>query len=642
MIKNHSETRNSKLDTAALFLLIFALYLRGLAPSVATIFDDSLEFPLVVHRLAIAHPTGYPLYTLLGKLFSLPTPANTAFQLNLMSAFFGALAVAMLYRAGVAFFSHPTAVHRAGMWLAALMFGLGPVFFSQATIAEVYTLNAFFIAAMLWLALREKWLALAFTFGLSLTHHRTAVLMAPALAVYLISLYPLHRRAGWRQLQRDLPPAKATIALFAPLTLYLYLPLRGAVGSLDGTYQNTWAGFWRHVLGGGYGAAFLLNNPFGNERGLSFYANLLQTEIGWWGLALAATGVAGLAWHKQWRALALTGIAFATFLAFNLKYTVADIEVFFIPVFLILALWAGVGLGEIFNLAHREHRESTENTEKNVERISVGLRADTVRSVFWLRRLWGVGILIAALLLWRGEMVDVSRADDWQVHDTGLDALAQPAPNGTVVGILGEMTLLRYFQEVQGVRPDVRTIAADRDDVRLATVEKLLAQGESVYLTRELPGIPAEWHLSAAGPLIRVSTAPIAPPKFDTAVGAAITPEISLAGYAIRRPPSHERPAPVRLSLMWQVGGAPPADLKVSARLLNAAGDIAAVTDAVPVHFAYPTSRWKTGEAIADVYDLQLPAGATGEFTPLIILYDPANGATEVGRVVLPPMDIER
>ncbi len=602
--------RHLPVETILLFLLTFGVFLRGLAPSVATIFDDSLEFPLVVHRLAIAHPTGYPLYILLGKLFSLLNPANVAFQLNLMSAFFGALAVAMVYRAGVAMLPHPTAARRAGAWLAALMFGLGPVFFSQATLAEVYTLNAFFIAAMLWLALRKRWLALAFLFGLSQTHHRTAILLAPALAVWLISHYLLHRRAGWRQFWRDIPPAKTAIALIAPLLLYLYLPLRGAVGSLDGSYENSWAGFWRHIMGGGYGAAFLLDNPFGNERGFSFYAGLLQNEIGWWGLALAVAGIGGLVWRRQWRALTLTGIAFGTFLAFNLKYTVADIEVFFIPIFLILALWAGVGLGKIFE---------------------------------WLRKpslQIGVSLFLTGLLLWRGATVDVSRAGDWAVHDYGLDALAQPAPDGTVVGILGEMTLLRYFQEVQGVRPDVRTIAADRDEVRLKTVSDLLGQGEAVYLTRELPGIPAEWSLSAAGSLIRVSAAPLPAPKFDTAVGVAVTPEISLAGYTITRPKSHETPAPVRLMPVWQVVQSPPVDLKVSARLLDAAGNVAAVTDAVPVHFAYPTSRWKAGEIIADGYDLQLPAGATGEFTPLIILYDPANGAAEVGRVTLPPVTI--
>ena len=220
--------RHSPFETAILFLLAFGVYLRGLAPTVASIFDDSLEFPLVVHRLAIAHPTGYPLFTLLGKLVSLLAPQHTAFLLNLMTALFGALAVALTYRAGLAVYpKEKTTARRAGMWLAALMFGLGPVFFSQATLVEVYTLNAAFIAALLWLALRKKWLALAFVFGLSLTHHRTAILTAPALAIVLISYYPLHRRDGWRQLWRDIPPLKTAFALLAPARWMAVMKIRG-------------------------------------------------------------------------------------------------------------------------------------------------------------------------------------------------------------------------------------------------------------------------------------------------------------------------------------------------------------------------------------------------------------------------------
>ena len=82
---------------ACCFLLSLALYVQTLAPSVATLFDDSLEFPLVAFQLAIAHPTGYPLYTLLGKLFTLGPGGNIAWSVNLLSAFCGALTVALIY-----------------------------------------------------------------------------------------------------------------------------------------------------------------------------------------------------------------------------------------------------------------------------------------------------------------------------------------------------------------------------------------------------------------------------------------------------------------------------------------------------------------------------------------------------------------
>ena len=59
----------------------------------------------------------------------------------------------------------------------------------------------------------------------------------------------------------------------------------------------------------------------------------------------------------------------------------------------------------------------------------------------------------------------------------------------------------------------------------------------------------------------------------------------------------------------------------------------------MPVHFTYPTTDWRSGEYVTDVYDLPLPDSLpAGEYTPLLILYDPAQDAAEVGRVALPPI----
>jgi hypothetical protein len=214
------------------------------------------------------------------------------------------------------------------------------------------------------------------------------------------------------------------------------------------------------------------------------------------------------------------------------------------------------------------------------------------------------------------------------------------------------MTLLRYFQQTEHRRPDIETVAADLETDRLAAVEALLAAGKSVYLTRELPGAAEHWSLSAIGPLIQVNPEPVTtPPAYAISVNQALTPEITLLGYTLSRPPHTDPgPASIRLTLIWQVQPNPQAvaahpiaaDLKVSARLLDPAGGVQAVADAVPVHFAYPTTAWRAGEIIIDVYDLALPADTPpGQYTPLIIWYDPAQNAAEVGRISLNPIMIE-
>lgn len=606
------QTWNLKLylPTIGLILLAFTFYYLALAPSVTAIFDDSLEFALVVHRLGIAHPTGYPLYTLLGKLFSLFNPANVAFQLNLMSAVFAALSVGLLYQLGLAIaFPTPTIGSHAGAALGAMLFGLGPVFFSQSLIAEVYTLHAFFVAGTLLLATRKMWLPLTFWFGLGLTHHRTIILLAPALALFVAIEFGLHRKAGWRRLLREMPPLKTACAFFAPLLIYLYLPLRGHIGTLEGTYQNTVAGFFSHIAGGGYGTAFLLDNPFGSERTAAFYVSLLNNELGWWGLAFGLLGIGRLIQRGKWNFAGLTLLAFGTSFGFNIFYNVADIEVFFIPVFLIIALWAGLGMGVILNLRGKKH---------------------PALIVF-------VGLLIAGFLISRDNRP--SQADNWTVHDYGLDILHSAEPESIIVGIQGQLSLVRYFQETTGLRADINTVRGDTEAERLAILADLMANDANrpVYTLNQLNGAAERWSLSNSGPLIEVKPQPLrVAPGFDHPINALLTPEISLPGYSISRPTSHQAIPPIRLTLVWQVNQAVPAELKVSARLLNQAGEIISGVDKVPVDFTYPTTFWRSGEFITDVYDLTLPPDLpAGEVTPLIILYDPANNAAEVGRATL-------
>ena len=652
----------SLLDCSIATGLFFAgliLYLTTLAPSVVTLFDDSLEFQLVTFQLGIAHPTGYPLYTILGKLFTFLPVGNIAYRVNLMSAVFGAATVALVYlltlrlamprsgRSGGSGVS--VGAIRFGGLVGAGLFAVGPVFWQQATIAEVYTLNAFFVATILLLATslpggqheqrRVQWLA--FWVGLSLTHHRTMFLLLPALALYLIIC---HRSSILNR--RNL--MMCLVFGLLPLLFYLYLPLRGHIGSLDGTYQNTWAGFWQQVSAGGYGL-FIFDNPFGQERTFAFYRDLLDSQF-----YTAVPGFIGLfylLWVRRRDVLALTGVAFLTYTGFNLFYNVSDIEVFFIPVFLLWAVWSGVGAAFLGQIAAGGKITAGDSPNRSPEGAQQQFdpQPPTARRSVRAGRLALTGLLfiifafIIGKLFWTTRPV-VTAGHSWQVHDYGLDMLQQPFPapeKPVVVGILGEMTLLRYFQQTENLRPDLETVAADLEADRLAAVEKLLAEGKSVYLTRELPGAPERWSLSAAGPLIRVNPESVpAPPQAAVAADRAVTPEIGLVGYNVSRPPhTGSGPAPVRLTLFWQVLAAPAADLKVSARLIAPGGEPAAVVDAAPVYFAYPTTAWRPGEIVSDVYDLVLPVDLPpGQYTPLLIWYDPAQNAAEVGRIELDPV----
>ena len=601
---------------AGLFAGSFLIYLRTLAPSVATIFDDSLEFQLVCYQPGIAHPTGYPLYTLLGKLFTFLPVGNIAYRVNFMSAVFASVTVALLYA-----ILRLITKHRVPAVLGAATFAVSPVFWSQAVIAEVYTLNAAFMALTLWLLLawgraREEdsaqprgWMSdptallslLAVAYGLSLTHHRTTLLLSPAAVIFLV----VHRRL----FARGRLLARLVILLLAPLALYLYIPLRGTtMSSLDGVYENTLQGFITHVAAGSYGI-FLTENPMQQSRDLAFYLILLRDQFTWAGIGL---GTLGLVWSfRKPKAALLLVLSFATIALFATSYQVPDIEVFLIPIFLLCALWLGVGFAGLWDLF----------TTLRDRFAALQVRHLTI--VLYLLLLV-VGALLP-LHLWRSnrEPNDLSRS--WEVHDYGVDILRQRLEDdAVVVGILGEMTLINYFQQTEGLRPELATIAADVEDHRLDVVSAQMEMGHPVYLTRPLSRVGDEYHLSSAGPLIRVRErrATISD-KPGHPLSLPFGDSILLGGYDADLRDTHSGQR-LRVTLYWHVLGDIVEDYKVSVRLLDENGHLAAVQDAYPVGEAYRTKAWRPGETIIDSYDLPVLAGLPpGDYTIQATVYLP-------------------
>ena len=637
-----------KIIAGLLFVLSLGLYVRTLAPSVVDIFSDTLEFQLVGPTLGIAHETGYPLYTLLSWLFARLLPlGDAASRVNLLSAVCAALAVAFVYRAGQLLTGR-----RLAAVCGAVVFALSPVWWSQAVIAEVYALHGLLVGVILWLILRweagkqgsrgaeeqrskgatrnpqsairnlqsavcppnlSSLVAVALAFGFSLTHHRLTLLLTPALAVFVLWTDP-----GLLRQPRRWP--KLLAALLLPLLLYAYIPLRGLVTtSLDGRYENTWAGFWRWVMASQYGV-FLTGDPFALHRRAAFYFDLFRVQFGWTGLILGLVGLVALL--RKPRHWALIVLAFVTNLAFGLAYRAADVEVFFTPAFLLWSLLFAAGLDGLFDLAARISQRGSRVTNYDLRIATCVLLA--------------AACLLQPLAMARSNFPTLDRSDDWAVHDYGRDMLEQPLPDGaTVVGLLGEMTLLRYFQRTEGLRPDVVTVAADGEEERHAAIGAALAEGTPVYITRPLAGASERYSLAAVGPLVRVwpkgKAQPVTP---QHSLALPFTGAVELAGYSVETRETHAG-AMVRLTLHWRVAAPVGDDLKVSARLLDGTGEMVAAADDVPVHNTYPTRAWQPGETVTDSYDLPLPRDASpGPYGLLVILYRAADGS-EVGRAEL-------
>jgi len=180
----------------------FAVYFFTLAPNVGL--EDSGEFLTASYNFGVPHPPGYPSWTILAFLFEQIPFGNAAWRVNLMSAVFGALAAGMLSLITCKFAGRLLKLERFKDFTlegiskesSALMVGVtsGLIFafidtmWSQAVIAEVYTLNSFFFTSLCLLVMRwfdspeqKRWpIYIALVFGVGITNHQTLLVSAPA------------------------------------------------------------------------------------------------------------------------------------------------------------------------------------------------------------------------------------------------------------------------------------------------------------------------------------------------------------------------------------------------------------------------------------------------------------------------------
>jgi hypothetical protein len=423
-----------RLHAAAVALVLFALY-AATAPREVAMEDDGL-FVLSSYFLGIEHPPGYPLFTLAGHLFSRLPFGSIAYRVHLTAALFGGLACGVLWLV-----VRQLVAGRLPAYLAALGLGLSPVFWSQANIAEVYTLNTLFLFSVLYLAFRAaplegpaagRWVlpALAATAGMSLANHYPLMLLtAPGIAVLLwpcaadirrrfLLLAPLFMLGV-------LPYVWLVVRSWAPLEVSFYGPLES----------------WREIL------YFLARSGYAGvdhsaTAGLVDHLNFL---IFFWReffvqFALAGSLLAVAGFVAQWRvwgtrvALGLT-LAFlgpSVVLLFILGFDYDGLykhvfHVYPLPAYGIGAIWMALGFAQL--------REKL--------RPAVAAAA--------------CGALLAAIL-GLGLVRNLHDESEWVARyaKTMMDAL----PKDAIVVARGEWDLvpMAYYHLLEGRRPDLTLI----------------------------------------------------------------------------------------------------------------------------------------------------------------------------------------
>jgi len=324
-------------------LLAFVVYWLTLTHTITWRHNgaDSGDLVTAAFVYGIPHPPGYPLYTLIAFFFARNPFVEPAHGVAIFSALMASASVFVLARAGAAVktsdVSETSEVLTAP--LAALTFAFSPLLWSQAIIPEVYALNLFFVAVILWACVtnhpRRVYIA-ALAFGLGMAHHLSILLLAPGafLALQLT-------RKNWR----------ALIFLLAPLILYLYLPFAALPnppvkwGDPITVERFIWlvtAEQYRSYL-------FGVNSVEMLER-FAFAARALLEQFTIVGVALIVWGAIQMALTRR-RIFFATFLMFAPIAAYAIVYASRDSFLYLLPAFAIALLWMVYGVLDVLDWA---------------------------------------------------------------------------------------------------------------------------------------------------------------------------------------------------------------------------------------------------------------------------------------------------
>lgn len=381
-------------------IIVFIVYLATLAPSVVEI--DAGELATVQVLLGIAHPTGYPLFTLLGHLFSLiPFHMSKIYQLNLLTAVWCSLAVTVFTltcktildnisvfeivpssliskqskkefkkkgqpepkttKAVIGVIEEPLKYTAA--ILSGLMLGFNKTFWNQGNAVEVYSLQAFMFSLILWSLLKayiapaddkgitKQWLIFAVILALGFTNHLTTLFVIPATAYLYFEKFRLKKYTLKRLI--------IMIAVFLPvlIVIYLYLPLRAAQNPpLNWGNPIDYERFMRHVSGWQFQVWFFKSTDVMKKQ-IDYYFSNLFTEFNL--CLLICIGGIVITFIKARKFFIFNIILLIFSLLYASNYDIIDIDSYFLLTYVSLSFFGLFGIVWILmNLHFKKYSHS--------------------------------------------------------------------------------------------------------------------------------------------------------------------------------------------------------------------------------------------------------------------------------------------
>ena len=412
-------------------VVAMVVYAQTVLPGVS--YGDWGDAQLNLYRPGILHPTGYPLYSLLGKAFTSIPIGEVAWRANLFSGVAAAaavgVAVLILVRLGV----RPVIAAGAGLALA-----FTGTLWEEATFAEMNSLHLLLVALLLHRALvwrddcRHRDLLIgALLAGLTVSNHGLAITVVPIVVLWvLVDARREIAASPWL-----LVGAGAAFGL--GLLPYLYLPLRALSGPADVYGQFlTWDGFFNHVSGAQFRSAMHFTDPQDISAALAAMPGVIDDILSLSNPVYLVAGIAGivvLLARRRWFGSMLVVLA-AINVYFYANYN-GDLSHYLLTSWLILA----IGIGFL--------------AEAIVARV-VELLGPRARVLAWI-------VALLPVVLFAANFGSHDQSDNQDAQRFTEHVFAALPKNAVLVTYWDALTPLSYEHCIDGVRPDVSLRAYD-------------------------------------------------------------------------------------------------------------------------------------------------------------------------------------
>jgi hypothetical protein len=355
-------------------LVCYIVYIFTTAPSVVQI--DSGELAAVQSTLGIAHPTGYPIFSVIGYLLlKIPLPFTQIYKANLLAALWCSLGVLFFVKSiqiliselisesftskkskskKLTIVQQPILTKTIQITLPSIIGGFflafNKTFWMQSTSVEVYSLQIFLFTLIIYFTLLayfssadsfKKWFVVTVMFGLGFSNHMTTFLLLP----FAVILYFLKEGITKRSIKRIFILTSAIIGTI--LLTYSYLPLR-ALSNPEINWGNpiNFENLFRHISGKQY-QVWLFSSIEAAKKQLIYYLENLPSEFAYVGFLLAILGLLEL-YRKSIKIFWSCIITYSFSVLYSINYDISDIDSYFLVSYILFATFISFGSITIF------------------------------------------------------------------------------------------------------------------------------------------------------------------------------------------------------------------------------------------------------------------------------------------------------